>query len=266
MQTIQWKKEVSEEIFRGLVIRARELGPIGFIHLKTDRGLIQIVLPKNIELPSIGCAVEVKGEVVPAKIKDPSLHFRQSEVQAVSMTILSAPSEVLPFEISKPELNINNDLLMDHRSLSLKHPKQTAIFVIKHWLLQGMREFLVEEGFIEIHTPKIVAEGAEGGANIFSLDYFGRKAYLAQSPQFYKEFCAGAFLKVFEVAPVFRAEKHNTSRHMNEYTSFDIEFGPLRSFEEIMALEVGMLKAGLAKLAKHAETELNLLKAKLPVV
>jgi len=122
------------------------------------------------------------------------------------------------------------------------------------------------ERFTEIHSPKIVAEGAEGGANIFKLDYFGKQAYLAQSPQFYKQMMVGVFERVFEIAPVFRAEKHDTARHLNEYTGVDFEMGFIESFEEIMQMETAMLRYIMTFLQEQYEQELALLKVQLPEI
>jgi nondiscriminating aspartyl-tRNA synthetase len=125
---------------------------------------------------------------------------------------------------------------------------------------------LYRERFTEIHSPKIVAEGAEGGANIFQLDYFGKQAYLAQSPQFYKQMMVGVFERVFEIAPVFRAEKHDTARHLNEYTGVDFEMGFIESFEEIMQMETAMLCFVMEYLQEQYGQELTLLKVQLPEI
>ncbi|MBP1757635.1 MAG: Aspartyl-tRNA synthetase, partial [Firmicutes bacterium] len=127
-------------------------------------------------------------------------------------------------------------------------------------------DFLIGEGFTEVRTPKIVSAGAEGGSNIFKLDYFGRKAFLAQSPQFYKQMMVGVFERVFEVAPVFRAEKHSTARHLNEYTSMDFEMGFIDGFEDIMAMETGMLQYTFDLLKKEYANELAQLAVELPDV
>ena len=133
-------------------------------------------------------------------------------------------------------------------------------------LAQAFRDYLTREGFTEIHTPKIVSAGAEGGSNLFRLDYFGKKACLAQSPQIYKQTMVGAYERVFEVGPVFRAEKHNTTRHLNEYTSLDFEMGYIDGFEDVMDMETGMLQYVMELLRKEYGKELDILKAGLPDV
>jgi nondiscriminating aspartyl-tRNA synthetase len=137
---------------------------------------------------------------------------------------------------------------------------------LEEGIVDGIREFLKKEKFTEIRTPKIVYAGAEGGANIFHLDYFGRDAYLAQSPQFYKQMMVGVYERVFEIAPVYRTEKHDTSRHLNEYISVDFEMGYIDSFEEIMQTETMMLRHIVQYLEQNYEPEINLLKIKLPVI
>ncbi|MFR7952799.1 MAG: amino acid--tRNA ligase-related protein [Ruminococcus sp.] len=127
-------------------------------------------------------------------------------------------------------------------------------------LASAFRDYLYENGFTEIHTPKIGARGAEGGANLFKLSYFHKPAVLAQSPQFYKQMMVGVFDRVFETGPVFRAEKHNTKRHLNEYTSLDFEMGYIDGFEDIMAMETGFLQYAMKLLKKDYAKELEILK------
>ena len=131
-------------------------------------------------------------------------------------------------------------------------------------MVRAFRDFLHSQGFTEIHTPKIGAKGAEGGANIFKLEYFHRPAVLAQSPQFYKQMLVGVFDRVFEVGPVFRAEKHNTKRHLNEYTSLDFEMGYIEDYTDIMAMETGFLQYMVELLKKDYAKELEILKVMLP--
>ena len=132
--------------------------------------------------------------------------------------------------------------------------------------MRGFREFLSSQGFTEVHTPKIVSRGAEGGANVFKLNYFNKKAELGQSPQFYKQMMVGVFDRVFEVAPVFRAEKHNTTRHLNEYIGLDFEMGYIDSFEDVMAMETGFLKYTMELLKSEYKKELDMLGIDLPSI
>ena len=164
-------------------------------------------------------------------------NFRIREIQ-----VLSAPAEPLPLAIDKWKLNTSLEAKLNYRSLSLRNIQERARFKIQEALTRAFRDYLYENGFTEIHTPKIGARGAEGGANLFKLSYFHKPAVLAQSPQFYKQMMVGVFDRVFETGPVFRAEKHNTKRHLNEYTSLDFEMGYIDGFEEIMAMETGFLQ------------------------
>src|SRR5690606_35559849 len=172
-------------------------------------------------------AVEVSGRCVPARLADPALTRRGLELQLTRLELLSPAPEPAPIDVGKPDLAITHEHLFELRPLTLRHPKVAAVFRVQAALTRAFREHLDARGFTELHTPKLVAEGAEGGANTFELDYFGRPASLAQSPQFYKEFGTGVFLRVYEIGPVFRAEKHATNRHLNEYTSMDLELGPI---------------------------------------
>ena len=155
---------------------------------------------------------------------------------------------------------------MDMRPLSLRNLRERAVFKIQEGLVRGFREYLSSQGFTEIHTPKITAKGAEGGSNMFKLSYFHKPAVLAQSPQFYKQMMVGVFDRVFETAPVFRAEKHNTKRHLNEYTSLDFEMGYIDSIQDLMEMETGFLQYAMELLKRDYEKECRLLEVELPNV
>ena len=154
----------------------------------------------------------------------------------------------MPVDTTKKELNVNIHTKFDKRPLTLRHPKEQAIFRISSVIFNEFGNFLTDNGFTRICSPKIVKTGAEGGANIFKLDYFGRDAFLGQSPQFYKQMMVGVFGRVFEEAPVFRAEKHDTSRHLNEYISLDIEMMLENGFMDLIQVETKLLKHIFEKL------------------
>ena len=135
------------------------------------------------------------------------------------------------------KLNTSLETKLAFRPISLRNIRERAKFKIQEGIVRGFRDYLFSQGFTEIHTPKIVARGAEGGSNVFKLDYFNKKAELGQSPQFYKQTMVGVYDRVFETAPVFRAEKHNTTRHLNEYTSLAFEMGYIDGF--VLGLIVG---------------------------
>ncbi len=252
---------------RGIIYRIRALKGFSFLHIDCDGKFLQAVVNGTMAFGlKEQSAIAFKGEWVSAAIKDALIEPKNLELKISELEVLSVPPEAMPVDITKGELNVHNDVLFDWRSICLRHPKQKAIFKIQEGIVRAFREFFYSKGFTEIRTPKIVKGGAEGGANIFSLNYFGETAYLAQSPQFYKEMMVQVYQRVFEVGPVFRAEKHNTSRHINEYTSMDIEFGPLKNFTEIMQMEELFLKSMVTFLNEHYASELELLQVKLPVI
>jgi nondiscriminating aspartyl-tRNA synthetase len=168
------------------------------------------------------CVVVLEGTVVAQAKKE-----GQYEISITKLAVLSRPSVTLPVEISKNNKvdALSLSTMLDYRPLTLRSEKPRAIFKIEAEFCAGFRQFLGSESFTEIHSPKIVSTGTEGGANLFSIDYFGKKAFLAQSPQFYKQIMVGAFERVFEIGPVYRAEQHDTTRHLNEYISMDFEMG-----------------------------------------
>ena len=226
----------------GAVHAIRDMGTIAFVVLRKREGLVQCVYEPgkaDFSLKELreGSAVEVSG-VLAASEKAPG----GVEIRMRAVVILSEPVQAMPIPISKWKMNISLETSLDLRPVSLRNIRERAKFRIQDGIVRGFRDFLVTQGFTEIHTPKIGARGAEGGANIFRLDYFHRPAVLAQSPQFYKQMMVGVFDRVFETAPVFRAEKHNTKRHLNEYTSLDFEMGYIDGFEDIMAMETGVLQ------------------------
>ncbi len=162
-------------------------------------------------------------------------HGREVRVQEIE--ILSSPAEPMPLAIDKWKLNTSLEAKLNLRPIALRNIQERSKFKIQEALTRAFRDFLYEQGFTEIHTPKIGARGAEGGANLFKFSYFHKPAVLAQSPQFYKQMMVVCFDRVFETGPVFRAEKHNTKRHLNEYTSLDFEMGYIDGFEDIMGME-----------------------------
>ena len=245
----------------GGVHALRRLGGIAFLTLRMADGLLQCVCPPEAEPEGLceECAVRVTGLVRPER-RAPG----GRELAVEKMELLSRPAAPMPVPVSKRKLNLSLDTELSLRPVVLRAQRERAVFRIQAELCRAFREYLTGQGFTEIHTPKIVHAGAEGGSNIFRLDYFGRKAYLAQSPQFYKQTMVGVFERVFEVAPVFRAEKHSTPRHLNEYTSLDFEMGYIRSFEDVMAMEAGFLRYAMELLERECGPELALLEVKLP--
>lgn len=250
----------------GSIYKIRKMSDFAFVLLRTRDRIIQCVYSPEIadfpltEIPEEACVI-LKAEVVAEERSKTGF-----ELRIVSVQILSRPAEEIPVVINQKQVNTSLETLLNYRPLTLRNEKERAIFKLQAAICQGIRDFLHSNAFTEIHTPKIVAEGAEGGANIFRLPYFEKEAFLAQSPQFYKQMMVGVFERVYEIGPVFRAEKHDTSRHLNEYTSVDFEMGYIESFEDIMTVEEEMLKAVLEFIQMHCPYELELLRVKLPAI
>lgn len=253
-------------ILEGAVHSIRDMGEIAFVILRKREGMIQTVWEEgktDMELSEIreGDYIHVTGQ-----IKDEERAPHGKEVRLSTIRHLSHVSCPLPLPIDKWKLNTSLEAKLDRRSLSLRNIRERARFRIQEGIVRGFRDFLYEQGFTEIHTPKIGAKSAEGGANMFRLSYFHRPAVLQQSPQLYKQMMVGVFDRVFETGPVFRAEKHNTRRHLNEYTSLDFEMGYIHSFLDICAMETGFLQYTMNLLEKEYNKELKLLNITLPDV
>ena len=245
----------------GSIYKIRKMKGFSFVLLRTKRDVVQCVAEEGIEIP-----MEESCVVVTAKVQEEPRSRVGYELHIEGIHVISQPVELSPIVIHQKQVDTSMEKLLDFRPITLRNEKERAIFKLQEGICRGIREFLYEENFTEIHTPKIVQAGAEGGANIFSLQYFGKEAYLAQSPQFYKQMMVGVFERVFEIAPVFRAEKHDTSRHLNEYTSVDLEMGFIHGFEEICEMETRMLQYTIQYLSEHYGKEIELLQVKLPVI
>ena len=250
----------------GAVHNIRDMGEFAFVILRKAEGLVQCVYEErktDFDLKELKeeSAVEVTG-VVALEERAP----QGFELRLTGIRVLSQPSEVMPIAINKWKMNTSLETRLSLRPVSLRNVRERAKFKVQEGIVRAFREFLSSQGFTEVHTPKIVSRGAEGGANVFKLNYFNKKAELGQSPQFYKQMMVGVFDRVFEVAPVFRAEKHNTTRHLNEYIGLDFEMGYIDSFEDVMAMETGFLKYTMELLKKDYKKELDMLDIDLPSI
>ncbi len=262
-------KEIKGNIkINGYIHTIRHMGEVAFIVLRKREGLVQCVFEEGVTdfvLKDLkeGMTVEAEG-----LLHEEERAPQGFEVRLTGIKVLTSPKDgtMLPLPISKWKMKTSLETKLNYRPISLRNIRERAIFKLQEGIVRGFRDFLYSQGFTEIRTPKIVAGNAEGGANVFKLDYFGSKAFLAQSPQFYKQTMVGVFDRVFEAAPVFRAEKHNTTRHLNEYTSLDFEMGYIDSFEDIMAMETEMLRAVFTLLNKEYARELRLLEVTLPEI
>lgn len=251
---------------QGHVHRIRRMRGFAFVLLRTRHTVIQTVYAPERAAFSLDAlreeaAVRLEGRVVAEPRSKTGF-----EVQLLACTVLSEPAGEPPVVLGGKVLDLSLDTLLDARPASLRHPTQRAIFRIQAALANAFAAFLTQSDFVRIHTPKLVATGAEGGANVFALDYFGQPAYLTQSPQLYKQMMVGVYERVFEIGPVFRAEKHDTARHLNEYISVDVERGFIESFTDVMRLELDMLRFALNALPATCAEELALLDVNLPVI
>lgn len=244
----------------GWVYSRRDLGGIRFLLVRDRSGLVQCVFGK-VDLPLSESCVSVSGTVVESKKAPGGL-----EIQAETLDIISEAVEAPPIEIPKEEWHVNPETILQYRHVSLRNLKAQASMKIQAELVAGFREYLNSHDFCEIFSPKLVAAGAEGGANLFEVDYYGKRAYLAQSPQLYKQIMVGVLERVFEVAPVFRAEASHTVRHLAEYLSLDVEMGFIEDDGDVMDVEEGLLKAMFTRVAKTCAAELALFDVSLPNV
>ncbi|MFW9794441.1 MAG: aspartate--tRNA(Asn) ligase [Candidatus Thorarchaeota archaeon] len=257
------KLDGKEVVLMGWTHILRDKGKIKFLILRDERGMVQVTIPqkkvseevfKTSESLKPETAVSVTGKVVATTQVASGVEILPTKIRIINT------AERLPIDVVEGKVDVELDTRLNHRILDLRKPSINAIFKIQHSLVRYARDFLEENDFVEIHTPKIVAQATEGGANLFEVKYFEKKAYLAQSPQFYKQLMLLAgFGRVYEIAPVFRAEKHNTRRHVNEYTSFDYEMAWITDVNDVMKMEENMLNYSFKMTKKHATAELELL-------
>lgn len=251
----------------GMLYKIREMSGFAFLLLQTRAQLFQCVWSPDfsgfpLEGLRPGSAVEVTGLVAAEPRSRAGFELRLLTCQVLNHPVPEEP----PVVVNNREIPASLETLLDYRPLTLRHQKERAIFRVQSALCAGFRQYLLENGFTEIHTPKLVSGGAEGGTEVFTFDYFGHPACLAQSPQLYKQMLTGVFERVFEIAPAFRAEKHDTARHINEYTSVDLEMGFVRSFYDIMRTETALIRSALAYVRESCAEELRLLGAEVPEI
>ncbi len=256
----------------GWVHVRRDQGKMVFFDLRDMSGILQcVVLPNHTE--ALEVAKEIRPEWVlkitgivnkrPEKNINPNIVGGDVELEVLSIEVLSKATE-LPFA-NDAELNL--DTLLDYRPLTLRRLREQAIFRVQATILDSFREFLNSQGFTEFRAPALVGGDAEGGTETFKMDYFYDKtAYLATSPQLYKQIMVGVFERVYTVTNVFRAEKHATTRHLNEYTSLDLEMGFINGPEDVMKLETSLLRYILGKLKEKNSKDFELLGAEFPLI
>src|SRR6478672_11106973 len=246
---------------QGWVHRRRELAALTFLVLRDRTGLAQVVVKDGQEVPPEETTVEVVG-VATANPQAPG----GIEVTQPVITALTEPAATPPVELWRPAMNASLPTLLDHAPVTWRHPAQRVKWELAAASLRGFRDFLDAAGSTEIHTPKFVASATESGANVFQVDYFGRPAYLAQSPQFYKQQMVGVFERVYEVGPVFRAEPHDTVRHLAEYVSLDAELGFIGDHRDVLRVLREVLAGMVGAVHEHAGAAVELSGAEVPVV
>ncbi|GCE18887.1 aspartate--tRNA(Asn) ligase [Dictyobacter kobayashii] len=244
----------------------RRMGGINFLVIRDGWGMLQAVaeteneiaalLPENVGVESI---IAVEGLVISEPQAPGGVELHELSVEAISPI-----AELPPISLNKRKLNAQPGTLLDHAVVTNRHPLRRATLRLSAGMMAAFRDILTSRAFTEIQTPKIVAAATESGANVFKLDYFGRPAYLAQSPQLYKQIMVGVFERVFEVGPVFRAEPHDTTRHLNEYVSLDAEFGFIENHFTVMALLRDVIAHILQTFKEAYSSDLELLRVQMP--
>lgn len=250
----------------GWLHRRRVLKSLTFLVVRDRSGLVQVVLATPAETAAAADLTEetviaVTGTVV-ASPQAPG----GAEIVQPAITRLSGPAQPPPFDLYRPAVTATLPTILDHAPASLRHPVLRAPFEISAAALAGFRAALDGLGFTEVSTPKVVQSATESGANVFGLDWFGQRAYLAQSPQFYKQAMVGVFERVYETGPVFRAEPHDTARHLAQYCSLDAEFGFVADHHDVMAVLRDVTAGMVATIAERAGAAVELLGVKLPAV
>lgn len=269
LQACQAKASVGSYVcLRGHVYALRRMGNLAFIVLRDGTGTVQIVVEDPNLLEATNTLTLETPILASGQLVENQRAAGKAELLLHEIEILSESGEGLPVEINKDKRieSLSLASMLDYRPLTLRNERTRAIFKVEAALCAAFRQFLTQERFTEIHSPKIVSTGTEGGAQLFKLDYFGKPAFLAQSPQFYKQMMVGVFERVFEIGPVYRAEEHDTSRHLNEYISMDFEFGFIKSEQDIIELQVRLLSYMFEHLNATCSAELKILGASVPTV
>lgn len=269
-RTIEVTQHVGDRVrLAGWIHHQRQLARVTFLLLRDASGITQVVVEDQTireqlqGLPN-ETVVELVGAVVASEQAPGGF-----EVHEPTVRVLGEAVESPPFEMRRPELDASLPMLLDHAAVSLRHPRQRVAPAMAAALLAGFRSTLDRSGFVEIQTPKIVGGATESGANVFRIDYFGQPAFLAQSPQLYKQMMVGVFERVYETGPVFRAEPHDTTRHLTEYVSLDAELGFIADHRDVEAVLRDVLAGMLSAVAERvpaAGVELPVVPEQIPSV
>jgi len=267
IRSVEVKEFVGKTVYlQGWLHNVRRMGGISFIVLRDGWGTIQAVTENEADLEPLanlhlGTVIGLTGTAVSTPQAPGGVELHQPQIE-----IITAVRELPPVALNKRQIKASLPTILDHAVVANRHPGRQATFRLAAGAMAGFRAALTARHFTEVQTPKIVASATESGANVFKLGYFGRSAYLAQSPQFYKQIMVGVFERVFEVGPVFRAEPHDTARHVNEYVSLDVEFGFIENHFTVMALLREVLADIFAEWSANYQRELAMLDMALPSV
>ena len=263
----------SEVLIKGWVSVSRDQGKVAFFDFRDRSGMVQGVVfgkPEVLEVAKTlkqEWVVAITGKVNqrPEKMVNTEVQNGDIELEITNIEVL-AEAESLPFDMSPEGYNLDLTTELDHRALTLRHPKQQAIFKIQATIIDSFREFMKSQDFLEFQAPSIVPATAEGGAEVFQVNYFDKKAYLSQSPQLYKQIVMSAFERVFSVNKIFRAEPSATTRHLTEVVSLDAEMAFIDSWTDIRDMIEETVRYILKEIAAKHEKELAFLKAELPIM
>lgn len=254
-------KQIGQEVtLFGRILNIRKLGSIVFIVLQDYTGTVQTVWETEVKA-SVGEAVKIEGLVKADTRSKSGVELGGTKLETISTNV-----EELPYDFAGKDLNLQLNTLLDLRTTSLRHPKSQAVFKLYDLLLEGYEKTMRQEGFTEIKTPKIIEAASEGGANFFKIKYFDQDAYLAQSPQLYKQIMVGVFERVFEIGSVFRAEPHFTTRHVNEYIGLDAEMGFIESFKDVSTMLNKVIKGVFDHMRTNGAEYLAAYNAEIPEV
>src|SRR5260221_2564432 len=250
---------------RGWLHRLRKMGGVNFLVVRDRRGLAQAVLAPADLAPLEGLQSEtviaVEGDVVASEQAPGGFELYNATVE-----VISPVRDDIPFSLNKNRIKATLPVFLEHAVIGLRALDRRGVMKISEGVMAGFRAALQARDFTEISTPKLVGTSTESGANVFPVEYFGRSAFLAQSPQFYNQIMVGVFERVFEVGPVFRAEPHSTTRHINQYVSLDVEFGFIRDHFDVMALLTDVIRGILDYLTQEYSAELALLEVQMPAL
>lgn len=257
-------KKTGEEkvLLRGWVHKIRDLSHVAFVLLRDKSGIIQLVCTKDeIKGLRLENSIEVAGTTHKSEKAPGGIEVEVSDIKIEGQVYY----DKLPFEVQSYKQKVSLETQLDYRTISLRSPKKKAIFKVQNEIEESFRRYFKGQSFEEIHTPKIINSGTEGGSEMFTVNYFNRRAFLAQSPQFYKQMMVGAgFERVFEVGYAYRAELHNTYRHLNEYVSMDVEMGFIKDENDLMNVEEDFIRNMYKHLKETCSEELEMYGVEIP--